>query len=82
MDEIREREQAFLARSGKLIAPLPKPRVIAATGWYSLRAEIIPRLFTVHREQNLKTLCNPRHFRKSKRRKLLHSCKPSQAAFV
>jgi hypothetical protein len=38
MDEIQQRERDFLAKGGKLIAPLPQPRVITSTGWYGLHA--------------------------------------------
>ena len=33
LDEIMLREKDFLARGGKLIAPLPNPRIITNTGW-------------------------------------------------
>lgn len=36
MQEIQTRESAFLHRGGKLIAPLPTPRVITAEGWHGL----------------------------------------------
>jgi hypothetical protein len=36
MPEIQVRERDFLTRGGKLIAPLPTPRVITADGWHRL----------------------------------------------
>ena len=36
MPEIQTRERYFLARGGKLIAPLPTPRAITAAGWHGL----------------------------------------------
>lgn len=36
MPEIQTRERDFLARGGKLVAPLPNPRAITAAGWYGL----------------------------------------------
>ena len=36
MPEIQIRERDFLARGGKLIAPLPTPRAITADGWHGL----------------------------------------------
>jgi hypothetical protein len=36
MEEIQTRESDFLARGGKLIAPLPTPRIITADGWHRL----------------------------------------------
>jgi hypothetical protein len=33
LDEIIVREKEFLARGGKLITPLPNPRIITDTGW-------------------------------------------------
>ncbi|MFZ3332413.1 MAG: GDP-mannose 4,6-dehydratase [Candidatus Acidiferrales bacterium] len=36
MPEIQTRERDFLARGGKLIAPLPTPRAITANGWHGL----------------------------------------------
>jgi NDP-4-keto-2,6-dideoxyhexose 3-C-methyltransferase len=36
MPEIQIRERDFLARGGKLIAPLPNPRAITADGWHGL----------------------------------------------
>ena len=36
MQEIQTRERDFLHRGGKLIAPLPTPRVITAEGWHGL----------------------------------------------
>jgi NDP-4-keto-2,6-dideoxyhexose 3-C-methyltransferase len=36
MDEIQVRERDFLARGGKLIVPLPEPRVITANEWSAI----------------------------------------------
>ena len=36
LPEMREREKDFLARGGKLIAPLPEPRVIDSTGVHAI----------------------------------------------
>ena len=36
MQEIQTRESDFLHRGGKLIAPLPNPRVITSAGWHGL----------------------------------------------
>ncbi len=39
MDEIQNRERDFLVRGGKLIAPLPAPYIINASGRHALGAE-------------------------------------------
>jgi hypothetical protein len=36
MGEIQAREQDFLARGGKLVAPLPNLRVITANEWSAI----------------------------------------------
>lgn len=36
MDEIQLRERDFLARGGKLVAPLPNRRITASTEWSAI----------------------------------------------